>query len=339
MAAGSYSEAVRNGSMEATRLHVKLGTRAAMQGKGGSVDVFDAAFKLELPILFRPLKGLLGAYLPEPTPGALVTTTRPMSVQRFTGAHELGHHRLKHSPSLDDDGILRRGPMTTSRRGPFAWQEVEANAFATSFLMPRWLIEWHCLRQGWIAARLHDPATVYQLSLRLGQSYEATTWTLELYNLIPSAIGQALRIVPPRTTKVTLLGDYRPADYRADVWLLSENDRDTTIEGSRNDHFVLRLTEHSGAGYLWSIEDLRQSGFLILRDSASEENVEQVGGPVVRSVTGGSDGPRKGTIELAERRPWDTTKPFAELSVEFDFTGPEEEGFSRAERRRVLEEA
>jgi Zn-dependent peptidase ImmA (M78 family) len=177
--ATNYASAVRNGSMAAARLHLQLGTRQKMTTHGGSVDVFEASFAINLPLLLRPLQGLLGAYLSHPIPGVLITTERPLSIQRITAAHEVGHFRLEHLPSLDDESILRRMalPKAAGTAGP-NMQEVEADAFALAFLMPRWLIEWHCHRQGWLAGDLAVPPNVYQLSLRLGTSYEATTWNV-----------------------------------------------------------------------------------------------------------------------------------------------------------------
>jgi IrrE N-terminal-like domain len=132
--ATDYAGAVRNGAMAAARLHVEFDTKAKMQDQGGSIDVFDAALGVKLPLLLRPLNGLLGAYLPDPIPGVLVTTERPLSIQRFTAAHELGHFRLRHRPSLDDEeNILRR--MTMSAVPTPAdpdMQEVEADAFAAA---------------------------------------------------------------------------------------------------------------------------------------------------------------------------------------------------------------
>jgi hypothetical protein len=52
--------------MAAARLHVETGTREKMQRKGGGVDVFDTVLAMHLPLLLRPLKALLGAYIPEP---------------------------------------------------------------------------------------------------------------------------------------------------------------------------------------------------------------------------------------------------------------------------------
>ena len=146
MVAGNYAGAVRAGTMAAARLHEQLDMRGVIELRGGSVDVFEAIQALNLPLLLRPLQGLLGAYLNDPTPGVLITTKRPMSIQRFTAAHELGHYSLKHDPSLDDEGILRRMAAAAQSTGDF--QEVEADAFATAFMMPRWLFRLACQPSG-----------------------------------------------------------------------------------------------------------------------------------------------------------------------------------------------
>ena len=218
----AYASAVRTGTMAAARLLKKLGVEDTAREKGGNIDVFEAMLKVELPHLLRPLKGLLGAYLQDPTPGVLVTTQRPLSVQRFTAAHELGHFYLQHEPSLDDERILRR--LVSGARSDGSLQEVEANAFAAEFLMPRWLISWHCLRQGWTTKDFVDASVLYQLSLRIGVSFEATCWTLNRDGLLPASQAERLFGVKPRDLKKELLGDYEPPDYRGDVWLLTERD-------------------------------------------------------------------------------------------------------------------
>jgi Zn-dependent peptidase ImmA (M78 family) len=337
MAAADYAGAVRAGTMAAARLHRNLGLRDRIEARGGNVDVFGAIQTLDLPLLLRPLQGLLGAYLSEPAPGVLVTTQRPMSIQRFTAAHELGHFSLRHQPSLDDESILRRMPMAGEATSDF--QEVEADAFAVEFMMPRWLIQWHAQRQGWTVADFRRPNRVYQLSLRIGASYEATCWTLVRHRLIAPAVARELLDTLPRELKAGLLESYRPKDYRGDVWLLTERDAGTRIDGSRNDLFVLRLEEHSGGGYLWDIDELKESGFGIVRDELEAIDGEGVGGPVVRRVTAAPPEAFRGHMALGERRPWDPDPPLATLSLDFDLTGPEEEGLSRAERRSLLEAA
>src|SRR3954451_2360519 len=250
--------------MAAARLHLRFDLRKQIESRGGNVDVFRAIYALDLPLLLRPLQGLLGAYLSEPAPRVLVTTQRPMSIQRFTAAHELGHFSLRHQPSLDDESILRRMPMAGEATSEL--QEVEADAFAVEFMMPRWLIQWHAQRQGWTVADFRRPNRVYQLSLRIGASYEATCWTLVRHRPIAPAAARELLDTEPRELKAGLLESYRPKDYRGDVWLLTERDAGTRIDGSRNDLFVLRVEEHSGGGYLWDIDQLKESGFGIVRD-------------------------------------------------------------------------
>lgn len=337
MVASNYAGAVRAGTMAASRLHRQLGFRRDIEAHGGNVEVFRAIYTLDLPLLLRPLNALLGAYLSDPAPGVLVTTQRAMSIQRFTAAHELGHFFMRHLPSLDDENILRRMPMAVDEGADL--QEVEADAFAVEFMMPRWLIQWHAARQGWSADDFRRPNRVYQLALRIGASYEATCWTLVRHRLISPVLARELLRTQPRELKAALLAAYKPKNYRGDVWLLTASDAGTRIDGSRNDLFVLRLEEHSGGGYLWNIDQLKESGFGIVRDELEAIDGEGVGGPVIRRVTAEPPQLYRGRVALDERRPWEPDEPITSLNVDFDLTGPEEEGLSRAERRSLLEAA
>lgn len=321
--------------MAASRLHRELGLRESVDDFHGSIDVFGAINTLGLPLMLRPLKGLMGAFLNEPCPGILVGTGWRMSIQRFTAAHELGHCQLKHQPSLDDeDQILRRAPLDADARVGF--QETEADAFAVGFMMPKWLIVGHCARQGWRVGDLVKPMVVYQLSLRLGASYEATCRTLERYRLINAAELERLTDVVPRPLKVDLLQGFRPPDYKGDVWLLTERDQGARIDGSRNDLFVLRLEEHSGGGYVWNFDELVESGFALVGDRRETADPEGVGGPVMRRVTAQAQHAPRAEVALEERRPWNEADTLNRLALDVDLTGPEELGYSRAERRQML---
>lgn len=336
--ARDYTGAVRAGAMAASRLHRDLGIRETSDGAGGAVDVFEAIYNLDLPLMLRPLKGLMGAFLNDPCPGILIGTGWRMNIQRFTAAHELGHCILKHKPSLDDeDQILRRTPLALDAQN--GYQETEADAFAVGFMLPKWLMVGHCARQGWRTNDLVRPDVVYQLSLRLGASYEATCRTLERYKLIDIDQRDALLKVKPKPLKIDLLRDYRPGDYKGDVWLLTERDQNARIDGSRDDLFVVRLEERSTAGYVWNFDELAGSGFALLRDVRESSDPEGVGGPVTRRVTAAPEGGPRGRLELHERRPWEAHAPIAGLKLDFDMSGPEELGLSRVERRQMLEAA
>ena len=192
--AQDYAGAVRAGAMAASRLHRDLGLRDASDGAGGAIDVFAAIYQLDLPLMLRPLKGLMGAFLNDPCPGILIGTGWRMNIQRFTAAHELGHCILKHRPSLDDeDQILRRVPLSVDARNDY--QETEADAFAVGFMLPKWLIVGHCARQGWRTVDLLRPEVVYQLPLRVGDGTRLVLrhGDIMLDAVMPGAGGEAKR--------------------------------------------------------------------------------------------------------------------------------------------------
>jgi Zn-dependent peptidase ImmA (M78 family) len=243
--------------------------------------------------MFQKLDKLLGAYIPAEEPGVLITTQRPLPVQRFTGAHELGHLYMRHEPSLDDESILRRAPFSTT--SPAQRQEREADAFASMFLAPSWLLALIVQRQKWPAKMLADPATVYQASLRFGTSYTATCYVLERHKVINRTQRERLLSCEPKTIKQSLLHGYEPPDWRSDVWLLTDRDEGALIEGGRNDVFVVRLHENSGAGYLWSFDELKAAGFALVTDD-QEADRECVGGILTRRVTARSSQRTQGEV-------------------------------------------
>ena len=136
----------RRGAREADRLHRTLRTRERAADGGGRIDVFDAIEKSGLALLFRPLDGLLGAFVREPEPGAVLDARRSLKAQRYAGAHELGHFLLAHDPCADDASILSPADPRTDRAGGAAGgdqREAEADAFAMEFLLPPWLFALH----------------------------------------------------------------------------------------------------------------------------------------------------------------------------------------------------
>jgi len=332
--------AILVGTKAAHTLHRDLGIRDTVERQGGArVDVFAAIGKLGATLMFQPLDKLLGAYVPAEEPGVLITTRRPLPVQRFTGAHELGHLYMGHEPSLDDEKILRRAPFSTASSRTDR-QEREADAFASMFLSPAWLLALILQRQKWTGRDLVDARLVYQTSLRIGTSYQATCHALERHKAIDRGTRDHLLESEPKDIKRSLLGGYSPPDWRSDVWVLSENDEGALIEGGRNDLFVVRLRENSGAGYLWNIDELRAAGFAVVADDREDDEIETVGGALTRRVTARSEDRAQGHLVLQERRPWLPQKPpLHELHLHYDLRGPEEPGLWEPEQRRVLEAA
>ncbi len=330
--------AILAGAKAAGTLHRDLAMRDQLErSDGGRVDVFETITKLGATLMFQPLDKLLGAYVPSDEPGVLITTKRTLPIQRFTAAHELGHLYMRHQPSLDDEGILRRAPFDVQAN--LAWQEREADAFASIFLAPMWLLALIVKRQGWAGQSLADPNKVYQLSLRLGTSYSATVHVLERHKAISAQQRQRLLEIEPKSIKKHLLQGYEPPNWYSDVWLLTDRDEGVLIEGGRNDLFVVRLRENSSAGYLWDFDALKAAGFALVADDQEVDDPTLVGGVITRRVTARSKRRGEGEVTLHESRPWLPQKPLHELHLHYDLRGPEEPGMWEPELMRALQAA
>ena len=197
-------DSVLEGTLEATRLHREFKLQDKIALHGGRI-VFAAMIHKGAQLVFKKLDGLLGAYIPVPSPGILVTTERPLSIQRFTAAHELGHFYMKHRGSLDDETILQRSPFISTKYAP---PEVAADAFASEFLLPEWLVNYHAEKQHWSIQSLNDPINVYQLSLRVGVSYEATCRVLQKHNLLNRTTADRLIDTERKKIKQHLLAGH-----------------------------------------------------------------------------------------------------------------------------------
>lgn len=328
----SIRESILEGTKAAAKIHNDFGIRKAIEGGSDRVDVFGMLLRLNVSLLFRPLKGLLGACLRNPALGVLISTQRPLRIQRFTGAHELGHIVLGHAASLDGEEILALAP---NKRMTYEPNEAAANAFAVEFLMPLWLFREHARRQGWNRESLKDPATVYQLSLRIGASYEATARTLNSHKLIDGRVLDDLLGVQPKKIKQGLLGGAELEDWHADVWSLNMSDNGIRVEGSPGDVLVLSLTEHSAGGYLWQTDSLERSGFSIIFDDRAMGEEDVIGGNVTRVLQAQSVEAQSGHLQLEERRPWQTAGDAAtEFSIDYDLYG-KEDGLPRIVRRQL----
>ncbi|MBN8612714.1 MAG: ImmA/IrrE family metallo-endopeptidase [Deltaproteobacteria bacterium] len=319
----SYREAILEGAQAAHRLHVQLGTKDLVEtGRLSSVDVFRAVAESGAAMLFRPLGGLQGAFLGPPafaSEGIIVSTKYPLHVQRFTAAHELGHLLMGHAPSFDSQVGLWRGEGRDL-------QEVAADSFASEFLMPLWLFVHHARNHRWSAAALSEPSVAYQLSLRLGASYEATCWGLRGHRIVGSKVADTLATHEPKTMKLgALAGRHLERDSRANVWVVEPGDHRQRLEGNPTDLILFRFPERTTEGYVWDEGALQAAGLEVVDDWRTNETIDDVGGPVTRTIA--TRAPENGgghyPIALTERRPWDPDDQITALEVELDLFGRE----------------
>jgi Zn-dependent peptidase ImmA (M78 family) len=329
---------ILNAVYEANRLHKEYDTEARAKRGEGRIDVFGMLVGRDIPVMFRPLKNLLGAYIDHPGQGVMVTTQRPLPVQRFTAAHELGHAALGHEASLDEEDILMRALFDSSAR--FDSREIQANAFATELLTPQWLIVEHMNRQGWKRDKLTDPVIVYQLALRMGSSYSATCYALTECKGIDRPTCAKLLKVKPKSIKQSLAKPYEPNSWYGDVWLVTERDNGVVVEGSRSDLVVVRMPEHVSSGYVWQFGELVDAGLAIREDERASEGRQHIGGVVFRTVIAEAQDGASGHVNLREVRPWQPVgKPLNSIELEVDLSGPVPAGLLPVQLEALLEVA
>ena len=319
----------------AKRVHRELDLQRRVTNDAGMIDVFETIGELDIPLVFKPLTSALGLCLPAPLRGIMVTTRRGLHIQRYTAAHELGHVILEHRGSVDLE-ILERGPFAPI--GGRDLQEIAADAFAAEFLLPRWLYRHHIRSQGWtVSGHLHNPNVVYQLSLRMGASYEATCWGLVGHQILPQNEVDALVKVPVAQLKSRLGGEFKPGNSWADVWRLTGKDDGARIVGNPDDLLRIELEEAASSGYQWQVEALREAGYLVLSDeSAFSRDPLLYGAPAVRTLIARPPASGTGDVTLREIQPWeDGSSDDPTFSVALALQGPEPGGLSRAHRRRL----
>lgn len=110
------------------------------------IDVEALSVLLGIKVMYHPFGEELSGVLVKEREQTIigVNSAHPVTRQRFTIAHELGHFILKHKGELFVDKTLSKESVVVRRDGKsslgtFAW-EVHANQFAAALLMPKALV-------------------------------------------------------------------------------------------------------------------------------------------------------------------------------------------------------
>lgn len=300
-----------------------------------SFDLYAVIKHLDIPVIYRPLENLWGgAVSVGDQHGILLKSDLPLHLQRFTLAHEIGHIVLGHENQFDREvGFNQRSRNPGNRR----IVEIATDTFASELLAPRSLIQRNANDQGWGTSDLQNPNIIYQLSLRLGLSFEATCWSLVEQSLLDRAIAE--EYVDQADIVKEAKNYFAPADVTRSswdhVWYLTEGDSENRLETDQEDIFVFQLEEKSSSGYRWEIGD-EQSSVEVLHD----ENIikEPIGSPTTRSLAFRFDSPGEHLLTLQEKRPW-SGKVHDQLTFSIDNWGRERNGLPRRERKNNLEVA
>jgi Zn-dependent peptidase ImmA (M78 family)/predicted secreted protein len=329
-----YEVARLTGIKAAQQEHRRLGT--SMHDR---VPVFEVIEDARIWLFFQPMQNLFGAYKRfGDAAGIILNAQHPLTLQRFTAAHEYGHHVLGHEASADDEErIYRRGPQST--------REVAAQAFAGEFLMPVQLVN-YVLRIMGITGRQPalSPRQVYQLALELGVSYGAAVTQLVGLQKLSVPAGRRMRSLSPLEIKTDLAGA-RPAHSWADVWLLDESQEGRQIVARLRDEVHVLLHETPSTGFVWDPVDLAPDVVELVDDrfEASEGDPEHVGGGGTRHMWFRVVAPGTGRIRLERRRPWLPTAPNvgafeASLHALAPTTGEATEGVTTDQKQGLIDD-
>ena len=326
-------------SVKATENWVRLGL-----DPDRPVEIFGVIEDAEVWLLFEPLKSLFGFFDRQgDAAGIVVHSKHPLSVQRFTAAHEFGHFALGHLQSQDTEKEL------FASVADLPLQEIEAQAFAAEFLMPLPVVNRALDRLGLASAPLDlDPVSAYQLSLEVGGSYRAMVTQLRQLNKIGPADFERLRAWEPVDIKLSIGQGERPTDPWADVWLLEDRWRGRNLQLRLGDDLHIRLAEIPSAGYRWAVDLGEPSPVEVLADGLEDQDLlsqGRFGARRRRHIWLRAVRPGHARVRLRLVRPWEPAgEPVDALVVPLDVqvprTGPESEiGMSHRQRRAYLHAA
>jgi Zn-dependent peptidase ImmA (M78 family)/predicted secreted protein len=294
--AADRRRAAIEGTNAATKQVIRLGIEP-----DSPVDIFGVIESSRIWLLFEKLENLFGFFQREDDiAGIALHSGHPLSLQRFTAAHEYGHYVLGHAFSQD-------GGAEVYGAGDLPVQEVQAQAFAAEFLMPLALIN-RALERLSLPETPKEigPADAYQLSLEIGASYRATVARLNELNKIPFERAEALREFAPKALKVELGSGHGPVNPRAAVWSVDEELRGRQLNMRIEDELHLRLGEIPSSGYRWVLAEGSGEGLELLADELEREGAggERLGGPATRHLWWRAVEPVTGVFELSLTREW-----------------------------------
>jgi Zn-dependent peptidase ImmA (M78 family) len=294
------------------------------------VDVYDAIRQMRLWLLFQPLDGLFGMYQRyDAAAGVVISVKVHPALQRYTAAHELGHHVMGHEAGIDPGRNITR--WTSLSR-----QELGAQMFAAEFLMPLAAVNAAASSIGVRPGHLGEVA-VYQLSLRLRTSYSAMITRLHTLSWIDGTQVARLRSIAPKNVKLRLLG--RPlTDSRSDVWLVTDRQERAALSPLVGDEVLFSLEENPSTGYRWDPE--LTDGLLMERDEFFEpariSEEEPIGGTGLRQLYVAVNQPLSSRARFSLRRQWETRESAAAVDVALDADIRPQPGVDAAQQSALL---
>jgi len=134
---------------------------------------YDIAEEIGVEVLFADIASLEAMYVDDGAPKVLIASGRPPGRQRFSCAHELGHHVFGHGTHLTCDDL------SFGDRGSLREEEYVAQAFAGFLLLPKAAVGNAFGVRGW-DPRKPVPEHYHTIAGLLGVSFEGLVIHCEL---------------------------------------------------------------------------------------------------------------------------------------------------------------
>lgn len=201
------------------------------------IDVFEALVQDGVKLMFRPLDSA-GCYeprRPSASPGVLINSQHPLALQRYTAAHEYGHHIFEHGEYVARAGEPR------GQRTDATHEERLAEAFAAWFLMPPEAARRALRRLG--LQHPTAPQEAYALALRLGVSYTAMCVHLPSLKLCTASVAGAWADLSLKQIKQELTVMPPVGGWHNDVWELTAADASAPVVARAGDRLLMSLPE------------------------------------------------------------------------------------------------
>jgi Zn-dependent peptidase ImmA (M78 family) len=210
-------------------------------------DIYELIVRQGVDLHFMDVKSLEGFYLSDGTSGQInVCAYRPAGLQRFTAAHELGHHVFGHGSSFDPELDYK------DRFLSIALEERLADLFARFLMMPRPAVYKGFKNIGASLSQL-SARDVYRVAAWLGVGYTTLLhqmrWSLQL---LDEAQFESLIAVKPQTIKQELTPCVEKYGRR-ELWAADKSWDGSRIHAEVGD-IVTGLSETS-AGIVASLEE------------------------------------------------------------------------------------
>lgn len=281
------------------------------------IDVFKAIRRSGIWLVFHAMDNVLGVTLRQGAGGILINPERPLGMQRFTAAHELGHWYLHDDAALDDEDDVSGADD--------GLRESEAHAFASAFLMPRRLVN-----QRLRAVRHRTPRTCRRADRVSGfprprrQLHRAARRAPAPKRHHESTAGAS----GPDTSRSPEAASRQTPAGRSHVWITA-GPGDVELDVTVGDTVVLTLPENPTTGYRWSADPSADHRLSLRTDSLELSEQDRLGTPGIRKFVLGAGSEGRQILRLVLRRPWETTVAPIETASLTAFVAPTPADFNR----------